>query len=461
MTGNLFVLISSPPQPKLIINKAAIYETDSVTLNCMAPSSVSQCYYKFGETVRILSCLHTLTGSDLLLMSHQSSPAVIKVTCFYTEKLGDIKSPSPYSDPSSIAINIPGKPELSLHHSPGDSVIFTCSLPGSAHHDTTCNLYLGEARHPVETTKVKSKTNSKKQSFCQFFLTVDDLLRWLCSVQQKDASCDHTLGSGPNYLSPRSDGYSLKDFLEEETRMTSTLPACTVTTELNVDGSVTSTPVTTTKHTSAPTIGTTSNIISTLGTSVTPTSGLPADSQIVADVPVSTSLTPAQKTPGLPTDSPPVAVASVSTSLTPAQTTPDRPPPVSTTPAQPTPETWKWVVTSLGVAVGVIVLGVALLCTKRRTERCLNKRGQENVTEDSMYMGNSDHRGLSSAVSDQAYCMITSVPNAVCLTAGPEKLNKEEPQNRDSAVYHVYSTIPEDRPPSTLKDMVYSTLQAY
>ncbi|KAM6989520.1 uncharacterized protein LKV04_009168 isoform 4-T4 [Tautogolabrus adspersus] len=95
------------PQPKLTVNPAVIRETDSVTLNCLTPSSVSQCYYQTlsAGTVRIFSCTQTLTGSELLMMDHQSSPAEVKVKCFYTVQIGDRNVPSPHSDTVSISIH--------------------------------------------------------------------------------------------------------------------------------------------------------------------------------------------------------------------------------------------------------------------------------------------------------------------------------------------------------------------
>ena len=94
---------SALPQPKLTVNPQMITETDSVTLNCQTPSSVSvsQCYFHFvrGRPAKPFSCLKTLTGTELLKMSYQSSPAEVKVTCLYLHE-----SPSPESDTSSIII---------------------------------------------------------------------------------------------------------------------------------------------------------------------------------------------------------------------------------------------------------------------------------------------------------------------------------------------------------------------
>lgn len=99
---------------------------------------------------------------------------------------------------------------MSVQHFIGDYVHFSCSLPGSADSETRCNLYFGETSRPVQTTTIrKTKSSTKKKWFCQFYVTIDDFLRHLCFVQQKEASCDYSLGSEHNSLSPRSDGRNL------------------------------------------------------------------------------------------------------------------------------------------------------------------------------------------------------------------------------------------------------------
>ena len=91
------------------MNPAAITERDSAILSCQAPSSVtaSECVFRIvrGGTVKASSCLKTLTGTELLRMTRQSSPAEIKVLCFYTAKLGKINSQSPLSIMSSIIVH--------------------------------------------------------------------------------------------------------------------------------------------------------------------------------------------------------------------------------------------------------------------------------------------------------------------------------------------------------------------
>ncbi|XP_051272347.1 uncharacterized protein LOC127372538 isoform X3 [Dicentrarchus labrax] len=250
-TTSITIRTSLPP--KLTVNPPVINETDSVTLNCQTPPSfsVTQCHFYIlsGGTVRDSSCLQTLTGTELLKMSPQSSPAEVEVMCFYTVKLGEKDSPSPYSGTSRITIHSQ-TPQMTLQHFHGEYVLFTCSLPGSANHDTRCNLYFGEESDPVKTTTIWKKRSSTNQWFCQFIVTIDDLLRRLCLVKQGDASCDYSLGREPNSLSPRSDRYNLTDTVEKESRMTQTVPTFTMTTGTR---SHASTPVTPEKQTSGQT----------------------------------------------------------------------------------------------------------------------------------------------------------------------------------------------------------------
>ena len=94
--------------PKLTVNPAVISETDSVTLDCQTPPSVHmlQCFIytmkrEGTENIGDSSCVRTVTGTELLLTTSQSSPAEVKVKCFYTIS----GSPSPHSDTSSITIH--------------------------------------------------------------------------------------------------------------------------------------------------------------------------------------------------------------------------------------------------------------------------------------------------------------------------------------------------------------------
>ncbi|XP_063767279.1 uncharacterized protein LOC134883078 isoform X2 [Eleginops maclovinus] len=390
------IIIQTLPPPTLTMNPPVITETDSVTLHCQTPPSVSvpQCYFYTlsGHIVRVFSCLKTLTGTELLEMSQQRSPAEVQVKCFYYGG-----SNSLHSDTSSITIHSQ-KPQMSLQHFPGELVLFICTLPGSANHDARCNLYFGEKKHPVQTTSWKRR-DSKNRLLCQFTFRVDDFLRHLHFVKRHDASCDYSLGSESDSLSPRSDGYSLTDIVGTESNMRSTISAPTIPTDIEEKEKRLTQTMTTSTMTTGLTVGST-NTGSFISTSITP-------------------VNPTQET------------------------------------------TWTWkliiVVASLG---GVILLGLAFLFTKRTFERCAAQRTQANVTDDLMCMRKMDHGGLLPAGNEEAYSTVTSVPAAVCLT-GPEKLSRQESQNEDSDIYHVYSTISEEPPPSALKDLVYSTRQAY
>ncbi|XP_039468162.1 uncharacterized protein LOC120440233 [Oreochromis aureus] len=108
------------------------------------------------------------------------------------------------------------EPQMMVQHFVGNQIIFTCSLPRSVKHDTKCNLYFGEASRPIITTTVGKKSSSNsEQRFCQFFFQINNFLRHLDFVQQKDASCDYSLQKESLSLSYRSVRYNLKDCLQQ------------------------------------------------------------------------------------------------------------------------------------------------------------------------------------------------------------------------------------------------------
>ncbi|XP_068998958.1 uncharacterized protein [Embiotoca jacksoni] len=375
-------------------------------------------------------------------MSHQTLPAKVELKCFYTVKYGDTNSPSPHSDISSINIRSL-KPQMSVHHD-GDGVLLTCSLPGSVKHDTTCNLYFGEGSRPVDTTTIRKKRISKKQWFCLFTVTLEDFLRFLHSVQQKEVSCDYSSESEPNSLSPRSDGYSLTDILERESIMTRTKSASTMSTESHrltpfwtfttTTGSVSANLSSTTDMTSAVKQTEDDNFIDQTFKSGT-------DAGLLPEHP---------KNPG-----------TESTVLTPTVCSP-------TTSVKPESEAlvWKSAVAVAGFVTLVVILLVLARFIKRRTESCTYKRthgsitaSQPSVADDVVCMRNLDHGELLRE-DEGAYEVITSVSANGCST-GSEKLNRQEPQSENSDLYHVYCTISEDPAASALQDMVCSVLQAH
>ncbi|XP_047438300.1 uncharacterized protein LOC125006372 isoform X5 [Mugil cephalus] len=106
--SNMLTITIQTPQPKLTVTPQLITETESVALICQTPSSVSvsQCFLIFMRktTSRAVSCLKTLTGTELLSMSQQSSPAEVEVTCYYTVERRGEHHPSPQSNRASISI---------------------------------------------------------------------------------------------------------------------------------------------------------------------------------------------------------------------------------------------------------------------------------------------------------------------------------------------------------------------
>ncbi|XP_039467976.1 uncharacterized protein LOC120440193 [Oreochromis aureus] len=106
--SNMSPIIIQTPRPELTVNPQMITETDSVTVNCQTPSSVSvtQCFLYFMRRRKStsISCQQTLTGTELLFMAEQSSPAEVQVACFYmTERKGG-QYQSPHSNISFISI---------------------------------------------------------------------------------------------------------------------------------------------------------------------------------------------------------------------------------------------------------------------------------------------------------------------------------------------------------------------
>nr|XP_029138646.1 uncharacterized protein LOC110004524 isoform X2 [Labrus bergylta] len=188
--------------PKLTVNSAVIKETDSVTLNCQTPSYVSQCYYQTlsGETVKILSCLQTLTGSELLKMDHQSSSAEVKVKCFYTVQSGGRNAPSPHSDTVSISIQTLPQPDLMVDPTvitETDSVTLKCQTPSY-----------------VSQCKYFTLSGGTVRTFsCLQALTGSELLKMdhHSSSAEVKVKCFYTVQSGGKHFpSPESDTVSIR-----------------------------------------------------------------------------------------------------------------------------------------------------------------------------------------------------------------------------------------------------------
>nr|XP_040059784.1 uncharacterized protein LOC120835183 isoform X5 [Gasterosteus aculeatus aculeatus] len=205
-------------RPQLIMNSAVISETETVTLDCRAPSypTVHQCYFTIigAKHAKGFTCVQTLTGTELLRMSDQRAPAEVKVDCYYTVMVGDVNHPSAHSVTSSITIQ--------------NVVKSSTTQTKTASAVTTAGLC---ASRPVTTVKQTSAGLSASRP-----------------VTRIKQTPDQTFGprnSGSFSSPPLTTDKPTSDVVESST--TQTKPASTVTTA----GLSASTPVTRIKQTSA------------------------------------------------------------------------------------------------------------------------------------------------------------------------------------------------------------------
>ncbi|XP_077948043.1 uncharacterized protein LOC120835183 isoform X6 [Gasterosteus aculeatus] len=204
-------------RPQLIMNSAVISETETVTLDCRAPSypTVHQCYFTIigAKHAKGFTCVQTLTGTELLRMSDQKAPAEVKVDCYYTVMVGDVYHPSAHSVTSSITIQ---------------NVVKSSTTQTKTASAVTTGLC---ASRPVTTVKQTSGLSASRPV-----------------TRIKQTPADQTFGprnSGSFSSPPLTTDKPTSDVVESST--TQTKPASTVTTA----GLSASTPVTRIKQTSA------------------------------------------------------------------------------------------------------------------------------------------------------------------------------------------------------------------
>ncbi|KAM9536710.1 uncharacterized protein ACWYII_040548 [Salvelinus alpinus] len=260
-------------KPDISVNDESSHD---ITIICVLPESVSdghscnlytgdqpQAYKeawvrRFNTALSKLFCTFNVTKNDLFRHLQLERD----VSCDYRVNTGS-HSLSPRSDQYIITGQ---KPNITV--SLKENLIITCLIPGSVSNDTTCNLYVGEQSKRLFRAHVwKKKHTDSKCWFCQFSVDENDLIRSLQSVRSKEVSCDYSVSSGPNSLSPRSDGYSFTVGLTPGPRST-LLPSTTVSpTEVSTVTS-TLTPDTTVRSTTSLTSPLTPS------TAVNPTSGV-------------------------------------------------------------------------------------------------------------------------------------------------------------------------------------------
>ncbi|CAI5687751.1 unnamed protein product [Oreochromis niloticus] len=363
--SNMSPINIQPPRPELTVNPTVITETDSVTVNCQTPSSVSvsQCFLYFmrGRKSSSISCQQTLTGTELLSKAEQSLPAEVKVTCFYTLEHKGGPHKSLHSDTSSISIQTP-RPELTMNLmmiTETDSVTVKCQTPPSVS-VMQCFLYFMRRR--------KSTSIS-----CQQTLTATELLSMAqqSSPAEVEVTCFYmSQHKGGQYQSPHSNISFINIQTEKNTLTFAPPPSMDFTIH--------------TIRRNTTIVGTTSSVTT----------------------PRTSSVLPAHK-------------------LLPV------------------------VATGFGVIVGIISLGMALVCVKRRNDNFSSTK-------------KTDRGGWMSPNDTEAFNMTSLVP-VDDPPKGSNQLKRQESQTENSSLYHLYSSIPEepDETPTVKTDLAYSTLQAH
>ncbi|XP_047438293.1 uncharacterized protein LOC125006372 isoform X1 [Mugil cephalus] len=414
MAGNLQLLIlmcfflelkaQDLPPPNLTVNQQEIEDTDSVFLNCQTPSSVSvsDCYFNFlrDKVTKSFSCLKTLSGTELLSLVQQRSPATVEVTCSYMRV-----HQSEHSNMLTITIQTP-QPKLTVTPqliTETESVALICQTPSSVSVSQCFLIFM-------------RKTTSRAVS-CLKTLTGTELLSMSqqSSPAEVEVTCYYTVERrGEHHPSPQSNRASISIL-----KLTDTSPS-TTTQEMTTQ------TITSFRMTTGQTVTMSRSSFGSLSTSLKET--------------VSRGTT----RPG---------TGALTLGLF----------PVTTPEASSDLWMWKLVVVVLGfgVTVGFILLGVVLVHIKRRSGKYSDKRLQASVTGESVNMTSVDPGELLPAGNIESYHVISSLPGANYPTGGFDQITGHSCENEKSEVYHVYDVIPEEPAAVALDSNAYSTVMKH
>ncbi|XP_031690304.1 uncharacterized protein LOC109888117 isoform X2 [Oncorhynchus kisutch] len=414
--------------PQLTVSSTVIRETESVQLSCETPPSlpVSHCYFNIEGRKNLPDslCTQTITGTELLKRSGPTFPAVVKVTCYYTVWKSHT---SPFSDPVSVTVLDP-KPDITVHLDEDFNII--CLIPGSVSPDTTCNLYVGEESQPSFTAPIKKRkaTSASGQQFCQFTPKHSDLISRLQSVRRKEVSCDYRLSSGPNSLSPRSDGYSFTHLVGVHISDPTTIQTPSIAVGLTPGPGSTLPPSTTVSPTEVSTVTCTF----TPDTTVTPATRSTICCTLTTDTPAS----PTER--GQSSTESEVESNSQESILL--------------------GQLWQ---AAVGVAsgVGVFLVGLTAVCLCRRTKKTNSQRPTARQDDHRQYDLVSMGAVSSGVMVDSGDAGIDSQITSVLSTfmpSGPVDVDSQAFANKHSDTYHVYSSIPDRPATSAQPDGLYS-----
>ncbi|XP_045547438.1 mucin-6-like isoform X24 [Salmo salar] len=385
------------------------------------------------------------------------------------------------------------KPDITVHFDEDFTII--CLIPGSVSPDSTCNLYVGEESQPSFTAKIKKRkaTSAAGQPFCHFNTNHSDLISGLQSVRSKEVSCDYRVSSGPNSLSPRSDGKSFAHLvgvhISDPTTKHFPAAGSTVSSTLTPNTPVRPTTYRPTKFLFSP--GLTSPL--TPSTALNPSSGSTLSSTLTTDTPSKVRPTTSLTSPLTPSTAvnPPSGQSStesvlgltVTSTLTPDITVrptrgqsstdsvvADSTAPLTLTPditVRPTTTVQLWqAVVGVASGVGVFLMGLTAVCLCRRTKKHSQRptarqddHRQFSVLDD-LVMGAVNSAGMLDSKDAGIYSLITSVPSTF-LPSGHVQENGQSSEKDNSDTYHVYSSIPDRPATSAQPDGLYSLLQTH
>ncbi|XP_020558740.2 uncharacterized protein LOC101158268 isoform X2 [Oryzias latipes] len=501
---------------KLTVDVAVITETDSVTLKCQIPSSASGCtFFTPSETFFVGSCLLRLTGAELLNLTKRRSPATIEVRCFYTEKRGAFNLTSVDSDPSIIEINNLLPPDLSVNSqaiTETDSVTLNCQPPVSV---TKCNWHFKGKKRAEQFSCSKTLTGAellrmasqsvpaKVQVWCTYLnghqspksqrmtitvqfpppelrvnpavITERDSATLACvtpsslsvtechfyyvrSKTTRSSSCMQTLTAAELlFLSGQSSPaeVQLMCFYPVERDTNSLSPHSNVS-SIHIKKTLTTTQRTSTHRTSS--------VISTTIKEIILTSA-PVSSARPTGRSILTSLTSVNHQPAVTEETHATTTLLWTSNV------------ISATQIKKTQQesesNWKRMLYTFvigpgfGVTVGVVLLGVTLLCSKRRRKKYATKRSKVYSTADIMDTRNSHSEDQETAkFTAGPYHEITTLGMnnifpAVNCPAEFEWKTDQQSQNESSDVYHVYASIAEEDSAPALRDVMYHKLQSH
>ncbi|XP_045547439.1 mucin-6-like isoform X25 [Salmo salar] len=382
------------------------------------------------------------------------------------------------------------KPDITVHFDEDFTII--CLIPGSVSPDSTCNLYVGEESQPSFTAKIKKRkaTSAAGQPFCHFNTNHSDLISGLQSVRSKEVSCDYRVSSGPNSLSPRSDGKSFAHLvgvhISDPTTKHFPAAGSTVSSTLTPNTPVRPTTYRPTKCLTSPL---------TPSTALNPSSGSTLSSTLTTDTPSKVRPTTSLTSPLTPSTAvnPPsggqsstesvLAGLTVTSTLTPDITVrptrgqsstdsvvADSTAPLTLTPditVRPTTTVQLWqAVVGVASGVGVFLMGLTAVCLCRRTKKHSQRptarqddHRQFSVLDD-LVMGAVNSAGMLDSKDAGIYSLITSVPSTF-LPSGHVQENGQSSEKDNSDTYHVYSSIPDRPATSAQPDGLYSLLQTH